>query len=721
MATDRSDSPVTDYTSLDYEPVLADLTRFAQGSAGINMTDLNPSDPAVMLLRALSYSADLLSYSADQRLRENIPTQAIRKENFSAGAKGLGVALRRTGNSIGELTFVVNLDNAVPVGGPLTIDETFKVSTDDGIIAQPTTSAIVGPGTGIVNVTLAAEEGDGTVDEPIGTSTGLAGQQFVLGQKPLIESTLVVSVAGVPWTVTSVLALALSTDKVFALRYTKDGSVFVVFGDGINGMVPSVASAVTATYKIGGGERGNVEADRFNRLVSSIPGVESVSNTAAFSGGTDEQTLLNAQANMPGTIRANDRCVDLADYAAVTLNVSGVLKAAADPGASNGGGCGAPVVVYVIPDGGGTITVPLRAEIQSYLRNKKMAGTRILVSEANYVDMAVSIDIHVLAGVSARSVKTLVSNTVVDRYDLATVNFGEPLQLQEVYDLLTSSNITGLSRIFVERFTVLGHVGYYRSAPSGNGVTLVTTDTVNARREWKVTVTSPGSLSIAGAFSVVQRYVGTAGDLSNITMEDQNADFPAANGLVGGAWYLRLNPYESTSTAKLIVGNTEGSVTVDAPDIRTYGDTGDAYVVEHTEANVGKIYRETLVGPLAGGLATLALVGAGWAVSDRLYMVDSAGVTHETQITGGISGAYTISPAIPAGGLAAGNITVHALWRSDDGLLRIVVPQGSTLWSTGDTLYVDTYESTGDAIIRSTDFPRLTAANLVLRTIGGRA
>lgn len=714
-------SPVTDYTSLDYESAKSDLTRFAQSSAGLNLTDLNPSDPAVMLLNSLAYGVDLLAYSQDQRIREAIPTQAIRKVNFSAGAKGLGVYLRRSVAAVGELTFTVDYALTSPVGGPITVDENFKASTRGGLIFQPNTPTTIGPGVGIVNFTVAASEGDGTVDEAIGTSTGLAGQRYVLSGKPLIESTLEVSVAATLWTRVNLLALSLANAQEYAIEYANDGSVYILFGDGINGAVPSAAAAITATYKTGGGEQGNVEAATISQFVSTLAGVTAVTNGARFSGGADEQGLINAQANMPTSIAANSRCVTEADYAASTVEVSGVLKATADMGTAGGGGCGLPVVVYAIPSGGGSLSTPLKASIQTYLRTRKMAGTRILVKDANYVDMGVSIDVHVLEGSSAAAVKGLVSNAVIDQYDLTTVNFGDVLKLQDVYDLLTPSNIRGLSRVFVERFTVLGHTGQYRSAPYGNGTVTMVSDTGVDRREWRMEVTSPGSATLAGAFSVLQRYVGAVSELSDVTMGDDSADFPLSNGFVGGAWYLRINPYIAGSIPVLVTGNTEGSVTVSTPDLRAYGDIGDPYVVEHTETAVGKIYRETLAGPLTGGATVVALTGADWAVGDRLYVVDSAGVTHQTQITGGSSGAYTISPALPAAGLAAGSITFDAMWQSDDGTLRAVVRQGSLVWSSGDAFYIDTYEKTGDAAIRPTDFPRLTAANFVVRTIGGRA
>jgi phage-related baseplate assembly protein len=730
MAAGDENSPVIDFTSIDYASLRADLLRYAQGTCGLNLTDLNPQDPAVMLLNCLAYVGDLFGYNLNQLVKEAIPALALRKPNFEAAAKSLGWKSKAATAALVDLAFTVDLDDVG--GGPVTITKHYKAATQDGVVFQPNGDTTVGPGSGVTVVTVGATEGDEIEDEAIGASTGGQMQRYTLGSKPLLEETLVVEVGGVEWTRVDLIALAAATDKAYELSYENDGTAAVTFGDGINGLIPTTAAAITATYKVGGGTRGNVDAGTVTRKVTTLAGVKSVTNPAKAAGGGDAQSLFSAQASLPGFVRSNDRAVSEGDYAAVALTVTGVLKAIDDAGRCGDGGCGAPVVVYAIPNGGGSLTTPLIANIQTALRAKKMLGKRVIVQDASYVQLKLAVDVYVRPTASAADVKALVTNIILDKYDLTSMQFGATLSVQDLYDDLSPTIVRGLSRVFIERFSVAPHAERYKNFPTtGNGVVTNVEATAATRREWQITVTDGGAVGLPATFAVTERYLGTVTDLSDIAMSDDEADFPNPNGFVGATppWYLRLNPYDTTSTAKAVIGNTESAITVDAGDLRALGSVGDEYVVERQQLRVGVVYKQTFAGPVAGGATVLPLPGT-WGLGTRVRIYDAPGgstpvTTFETTIASGTTGAYNISPGVPAGGLA-GTVTVEAYWLSDDGKVKFVLAQGTLRFTTGDTLYVDTYEDVEDVELRRLNFPRIvsvagTAPDLVVRTIGGKA
>src|SRR5262249_34156859 len=127
-------------------------------------------------------------------------------------------------------------------------------------------------------------------DEILGSGNGLAGQKFTLAKFPVIEEAVWVNELGslseaerkalaekkdievqenkdvkgnvtgfwIHWNSVDDLTGATATDRVYAIDPTF-GSV--QFGDGVHGAVPPVGrDNIKATYRAGGGERGNVAA-----------------------------------------------------------------------------------------------------------------------------------------------------------------------------------------------------------------------------------------------------------------------------------------------------------------------------------------------------------------------------------------------------------------------------------------------------------------------------
>lgn len=712
------DSPVLDYTSLDYASVRADLLRYST-ALGTDLTDLNPSDPFVLLVSLLAYVADLLAYTMNQGVLEMVPTLAIRRENFQRSVKKYGYKLGRRQGSSGTLRFTVNYNDTSPVGGPFNLPQTFRVSTADGIIFQPNALTVVGPGVGTVTVDITGSQGEWLYAEAVGTSDGAESQQYALREVGLVESSLSVTVGGTPWTRVELLALETSADTSYAVAYDDDDVAYIIFGDGINGQVPAALSAIVATYKtLKEGEDGNIAAGNVDTLVDSIPGVEAVTNPAAFSW-SDVETLQEAQAALPGWVRINDRIVTDADYAEAVKAVAGVLKAAA--GVGSGGGCGCGTTVYVVPSSGGSISAGLVADITAAIATQRMVSKKVRIVDATYVDLVISVDLRILSTALSSLVKTSVENLIADTYDVGSRDFGDFLALQSLYDLLAPSKVRGLAQAFVQRFTVTPQRGVYPALQCvGNGdIENIVMETPPKRFEWSVKVLIGGSASVMGTFEVYKRYVGTVSSLTDVAMNDDLATFPETNGLVvANPWYLVLNPYGVGATRKRVVGNTQTSVTADSADLRYLGLNDDEYVVEQRQAASGKILREVLAGVAAGGATVLNVVNAGWAIGDR-FLITEGTITHEGQITGGSSGAWTITPAIPASGFTVA-ATVDAVWQSDDAEIRFVVRQGATTWVTGDQCYVDSYPDLSDLKIRTTDFPRLQSAGLTIRTTGGR-
>ena len=88
------------------------------------------------------------------------------------------------------------------------------------------------------------------------------------------------------------------------------------FGDGQNGMIPPAGTANIrmASYRSGGGVRGNRPAGAIVQLKTTIPYVDKVINAIDASGGADAESLDALLARAPMEIRHRHRAVTAEDY-----------------------------------------------------------------------------------------------------------------------------------------------------------------------------------------------------------------------------------------------------------------------------------------------------------------------------------------------------------------------------------------------------------------------
>jgi predicted phage baseplate assembly protein len=87
---------------------------------------------------------------------------------------------------------------------------------------------------------------------------------------------------------------------------------------------------VSATYRVGLGEAGNVKSGQLRVLLSRLLGVRGVTNPQPAAGGADPEGAADARQNVPYQALTLDRIVSLRDYEDFARAFGGVGKARAD-------------------------------------------------------------------------------------------------------------------------------------------------------------------------------------------------------------------------------------------------------------------------------------------------------------------------------------------------------------------------------------------------------
>ncbi|MBD2066019.1 putative baseplate assembly protein [Leptolyngbya sp. FACHB-671] len=180
-----------------------------------------------------------------------------------------------------------------------------------------------------------------TVEEVIGSGDGhQTNQCFALKKPPLTyvptitasgaKSTLEVRVNGVLWQEVPSLYPLTPQDQSYIIRIEDDGTTTVTFGDGIQGArLPSGNENITATYRSGIGLDGNIAATRLSLLKTRPQGIVQVNNPIPATGAAPAESLEEARAKAPPTVRTLDRIVSLGDFEDFARGFAGIGKAQA--------------------------------------------------------------------------------------------------------------------------------------------------------------------------------------------------------------------------------------------------------------------------------------------------------------------------------------------------------------------------------------------------------
>lgn len=191
-----------------------------------------------------------------------------------------------------------------------------------------------------VNANVVAATQGQTVAEIMGSGAALANQTFQLKQSPLTfvpvasgqgaQSTLQVFVNDLQWQQVESFIGASAAQRIYVANAAPGGTVTVQFGNGQAGArLPTGQMNVRAQYRVGIGMNGMVQAGQLTQAIIRPPGLQSITNPAAASGGADPDGPDDARQSAPLHTLTLDRVVSLTDYQNYSLAFAGIAKATA--------------------------------------------------------------------------------------------------------------------------------------------------------------------------------------------------------------------------------------------------------------------------------------------------------------------------------------------------------------------------------------------------------
>lgn len=258
----------------------------------------------------------------------------------------------------------------------------------------------------------------------------------------------------------------LSTD--FVVEPESDGVSRLRFGNGVNGRRPATGSVPSATYRVGGGQRGNVAANRLTiplRLpdgtaASGAGATVAVWNPLPAAGGVDPELLEQVRQLAPSAFRHQLRAVTSADYADVAMTNRGVQRAVARR-RWTGSWFAQEVTVDPVASRADGSAVP--SQVAERLEVRRMAGIDVALARPLYVPLHLVLSGcvapgYVRADVERQVIDVLSSRALVDGrrgfFHPDAFTFGQPLFLSDVVAAVMT--VQGLSWAELVTFSRMG-------------------------------------------------------------------------------------------------------------------------------------------------------------------------------------------------------------------------------------------------------------------------
>ena len=235
-------------------------------------TDESLTDGGIGLLRIMSHLGYLLLQRINNRAKEAFLPTAKERSSVIDIAQTLSYKLRPNKAAVIRLAFTASGATTVPQGTKVQRPE----SAGNPAVIFETNEELVF--TGVNTKSIYATHGETKSEEF--TATGSKNESFELTYNPLIYGSVQVNVSGVEgdWEEVNHFIKSESTDKHFIVDTDENDKITVAFGDGFNGKILTEDATVTITYRVGGGDIGNVGTGTVTELLTSVPKITDVTN-----------------------------------------------------------------------------------------------------------------------------------------------------------------------------------------------------------------------------------------------------------------------------------------------------------------------------------------------------------------------------------------------------------------------------------------------------------
>jgi hypothetical protein len=445
---------LTDYSGRDLTAGLERaLTRLRSDCP--ELTDLNPTDPGVAILRNTERDVDLLNLYLDLAFAESFVRTAKFKQSIIELAYLVGVQPKLASAAM-TLLRITRVTQSGGTGNDIIIPKYTPFQRSDGLVYLTMDSVFIPASSDYVDV--AAWQGElvtKTVTPDDLEIVDLSGYpKFNLGSNVAARSVIITHQDGsTAWTEVDSFWRSTPEDRHFNLELYADewdgetDTVFAVFGNGIKGRTVPV-EGVTISFLRTAGSLGNSGTNTITTTVGAFAGIVTVSNIELASGGAGAEGTESLRERMPGAVQIQQAAVTKLNYENLLKRIPGVAQCQCVDRNDSSQWPHLHVSLYVLPEGGGLMSTPLKEIILGELREWGHLGNwdnRYILLEAISVPINVTCRVNVADGYVASTVQNNVYQTILGLFPLDNIKINGKFDFTDLN--VTASRVAGVNWI----------------------------------------------------------------------------------------------------------------------------------------------------------------------------------------------------------------------------------------------------------------------------------
>lgn len=400
------------YTNQDFWSMKSRLVEYIKTNFGDLFNDFVESSLAIMLIENWAFLADTLSFKIDQIANEVFIDTVSEIDNAFRLCKLVGFTPQPpvAAKSLWKATMNSVLNSDMYIDTPISV----AISTELGqrIIelypADSDNNPLIGeqiliPAGQVSTTSVVGIEGK-TINNSF-TGTGEANQTYTLSTGPVIYNSVVVYVDGTKWQQVDYFTDSQPRQE-YIVDFDSSYNAYVIFGNSLAGMIPSVGSNINIQFRVGGGIIGNIVTGSANiQRNYDAPGTGlrvsvDFRNYTMGEFGYDGDKIEDIKRKLPLYLQTQNRAVTGNDYKILTEQFAteyNGLTGKANAVLRNYG-CAANVVdIYVLVlSGTNDLQEPnnqFKVELYTYLNNLKMLTDYICIKDGFILESDVVIDI----------------------------------------------------------------------------------------------------------------------------------------------------------------------------------------------------------------------------------------------------------------------------------------------------------------------------------------
>ena len=422
ISTDTQPTPFgnLNYTNQDFWSLKTRLMKFCQerfGPSGSilpnSFNDFVESDLAIMLIENFAFIGDMLSFKIDQIVGEQGIDTVTQLDNAFRLAKLVGfdplppiaAASMWQATLPGVSPVDVQINTPVPVrltsnNQPITI-ELFPADANNQPLLN---SPIVIPAYSVINTSIIGLEGT-TINSPF-NGNGDVGQTLTL-TGPVIYDSVQIQVDGKIWQQVESFTDSQPRQE-YRVEFDSNWNAYVMFGNGVAGLIPSQGSQIQAQFRQGGGTLGNIVTGiATTQVMVSVIGVANMipvtfTNYTSGQNGYDGDGIEDIRRKLPMWIATQDRVVSGSDYKTYADQYATPYNGQIGKSVAvlrNQGCAGNIIDLYILANNGGELQIAnnnLKVDLLNSLNDVKMLTDFVCIKDGSVilVDIGITVTLN---------------------------------------------------------------------------------------------------------------------------------------------------------------------------------------------------------------------------------------------------------------------------------------------------------------------------------------